>query len=147
MDKLNQLQLGHQRRQKFADMSEVQILQSVRALKGHYTRHATEAAALMTTLAAAPNGKTLERLEYTLAKMAEKQDEFDAAHEVLGGIEDAKHADHDKMFAGLAKTYNKEVEDIHMAIAQCTAQTSAIDTTPKAPNFIIKANEGLKAKI
>ena len=40
----------------------------------------------MATLTAAPNGRTLERLENTLAKMAEKQDEFDAAHEILGGM-------------------------------------------------------------
>ena len=147
MDKLTKLQLGNQRRQKFAGMTEVQILQSVRALKGHFTRYATEAAALMATLAAAPNGKTLERLENTLAKMAEKQEEFDAAHEILGGMEDVKHEDHEKMFAGLAKNYTKEVENIHRAIAHCTAQTSAIDTAPKAPAFIIKANEGLKPKI
>ena len=147
MDKLTQLQLGNQRRQKFAEMTEVQILQSVRALKGHFTRYATEAAALMATLAAAPNGKTLERLETTLAKMAEKQDEFNAAHEIPGGMEDVKHEEHEKMFAGLAKNYNKEVANIHWAIAQCTAQTSAIDTAPKTPAFIIKANEGLKPKI
>ena len=29
----------------------------------------------------------------------------------------------------------------------CTAQTAAIDTAPKTPAFIIKANEGLKPKI
>ena len=122
-------------------------MQSVRALKGHFTRYTTEAAALMATLTAAPNGRTLERLEHTLAKMVEKQEEFDAAHEVLGGLEGAKHEDHEKMFAGLAKNYTKEVENIHHAIATCTAQTAAIDTTPKAPAFIIKANEGLKPKI
>ena len=110
-------------------MTEVQILQSVRALKGHFTRYANKAATLMTTLAAAPNGKKLERLEHTLAKMTEKQNEFDAAHETLGGMEDVNHDEHDKMFAGLAKTYTKEVDNIHRAIAQCAAQTSAIDTT------------------
>ena len=108
MDKLTQFQQGNQRRQRFAGMTEVQILQSVRALKGHFTRYANEAAALMTTLAAAPNGKTLERLETTLAKMAEKQDEFDAAQETLGGMDKVNHDDHDKMYAGLAKNYTKE---------------------------------------
>ena len=91
MDKLTQFQQGNQRRQRFAGMTEVQILQSVRVLKGHFTRYTNKAAALMTTLAAAPNGKTLEKLEITLAKMAEKQDEFDAAHKTLEGMEDVKH--------------------------------------------------------
>ena len=90
MDKLTQFQQRNQRRERFAGMTEVQILQSVRALKGHFTRYTSEAAALMTTLAAAPNAKSLERLEDILAKMTEKQNEFDSAHETLRAMEDAK---------------------------------------------------------
>ena len=51
------------------------------------------------------------------------------------------------MFAGLAKTYTKEVDNINRAIAQCAVPTPALDTTPRAPAFIIKAKEGLKPKI
>ena len=119
MDKLTQLQLRDQRRERFSNMTEVQVLQSVRALKGHFTRYTTEAAALMATLAAAFNAKSLERLEDILDKITKKQNEFEAAHEILGAMENVNHDDHDKMFAGLTKTYTKEVDNIHRAIAQC----------------------------
>ena len=113
MDKLTQLQRRDQRRERFAGMTEVQILQSVRALKGHFTRYTTEAAALMATLAAAPNAKSLERLEDILDKITEKQNEFDAAHEILGAMDKVDHDEHDKMYAGLTKTYTNEVSNIN----------------------------------
>ena len=112
MDKLTQFQQRNQRRERFAGMTEVQILQSVRALKGHFTRYTTEAAALMTTLAAAPNAKSLERLEELLDKITEKQNEFDAAHEVLGGMEDVNHDKHNAiclLFVGKEPLFEKRV--------------------------------------
>ena len=60
-------------------------------------------------------------------------------------MDDVKHDNHDKMFAGLAKTYTKEVENIHRAIAKCTAQTSAIDTTPKAPATVQSKGEQIQS--
>ena len=133
MDKLTQAQ----KRDRFAAMTEAGILHSIRALKGHFTRYTVEAAALMTTLAEAPNVKSLERLERMLDKITEKQQEFDAAQEALGGMDKVNHEEHDKMFDGLAKEYTKQVHNINTAIAKCAVPTPALDTQPRAPAFII----------
>ena len=100
-------------------------MHSVRALKGHFTRYTTEAAALMTTLAAVPNAKSLERLEDLLERSPRSRTNSNQPTRFLG----VNHDEHNAMYEGLAKTYTKEVDNNNSAIAKWAVPTPALDTS------------------